>query len=96
MVCPYFSKIAVSPCPCPCNIGKQWQALQAIFRCWDIKSKFHGSHFVDISCVRRGGNKVAHILAQYAIIIENELYWMEDSPPPVIEALYQDCLNMNE
>ena len=21
---------------------------------------------------------------------------MEDSPPPVIEALYQDCLNMNE
>ena len=35
-------------------------------------------------------------MAQYAIIIENELYWMEDSPPPVIEALYQDCLNMNE
>ena len=54
---------------------------------------------VSISCVRKGGNKVAHILAQYARNIAEELYWMywmEDSPPPVLEALYQDCLNINE
>ncbi|KAK9995674.1 hypothetical protein SO802_020360 [Lithocarpus litseifolius] len=54
----------------------------------DIKSSIRGLHFADISCVRRGGNKVAHILAQYARNIDNELYWMEDPPPPVIEALY--------
>ncbi|XP_075653237.1 uncharacterized protein LOC142623675 [Castanea sativa] len=62
----------------------------------DIKCSIRGLHFADISCVKRGGNKVAHILAQYARNIDNDLFWMEDSPPPVLDALYQDCLNMNE
>ena len=57
----------------------------------DIKCSICGLHFADLSCIRRGENKVAHILAQYARNIDNELYWMGDSPPPVIEALYQDC-----
>ena len=54
----------------------------------DIHCSLHGLHSVSISCVRRGGNKVAHILAQYARNITDELYWMEDSPPLVLEALY--------
>ena len=54
----------------------------------DIHCCLHGLHSVSISYVRRGGNKVAHILAQYARNISDELYWMEDSPPPVLEALY--------
>ena len=44
------------------------------------------------SKIRRGGNKVAHVLAQHARNLEDELYWLEDSPSPVLEALYQDAL----
>ena len=62
----------------------------------DIKCNICGLHYASISCVRREGNKVAHILAQYARNIADELYWIKDSTPLVIEALYQDCLNMNE
>jgi len=54
----------------------------------DIKCSIYGLHFADISCIRRGGNKVAHILAKYTRNIDHELRWMEDFPPPVIEALY--------
>ena len=61
-----------------------------------IKCSIRGLHSTSISCIRRKGNKVAHILAQYTRNIADELYWMEDSPPPVIEALYQNCLNINE
>ena len=28
MSCPYFSKIAVSPCPCPCNIAYYKNSIQ--------------------------------------------------------------------
>lgn len=42
------------------------------------------------------GNRVAHILAQYARNVTGELYWIEDAPPSVLEALYHDCLNINE
>ena len=62
----------------------------------DIHCSLCGLHSVSISCMRRGGNKAAHILVQYARNITDELYWMEDSPPPGLEALYQDCLNINE
>ena len=39
-----------------------------------------------------GGNRVAHVIAQHARNISNDMYWMEDSPPPAMEALYQDSL----
>ena len=54
----------------------------------DIKCSICGFQFADISCIRRGGNQIAHILAKYARNVENELLWIEDSPPSVIEALY--------
>ena len=47
----------------------------------DIHCCLHGLHSVSISCIRRGGNKVAHILAQLARNITDELYWIGDSPP---------------
>ena len=43
-----------------------------------------------------GGNMVAHSLARYAKNLSNEMYWLEDSPPPAVEALYQDSLHINE
>ena len=42
-------------------------------------------------CIRRGGNRVAHVLAQFARNITEDMYWMEDVPPIVREALYQDA-----
>ena len=62
----------------------------------DIQCSLCGLHLVSISCARRGGNRVAHILPQCARNITNDLYWIEDSPPLVLEALYHDCLNINE
>ena len=40
---------------------------------------------------KKGGNKVAHVLAQYARTIIDDMYWMEDLPPLAMEALYQDA-----
>ena len=41
---------------------------------------------------KEGVNRVAHVIAQHARNISNDMYWMEDSPPPAMEALYQDSL----
>ena len=62
----------------------------------DIRSYFGGLHSASISWVRRGGNMIAHLLAQYARNISDEMYWLEDSPPPAVAALDQDSLHLNE
>lgn len=50
-----------------------------------------GLQWVSVCCIRRGGNRVAHVLAQYARnTLDEDVYWMEDSPPPAIDALYCD------
>ena len=47
--------------------------------------------WVSVCCIRRGGNQVAHVLAQYARnSLDEDVYWMEDSPPPAVDALYRD------
>ena len=59
----------------------------------DIRHLIHCLEWVSISFTRRGGNKVAHALAQHARnSLDNDVYWMEDSPPPAVEALIQDVL----
>ena len=58
----------------------------------DVHQLIRGLHRVNICCTRRGGNRVAHVIVQYARNISNDMYWMEDSPPPTMEALYQDFL----
>ena len=52
-----------------------------------------GMHWVNFSCIRRGGNRVAHAaLAQHARNISEDVFWMEDSPPLALNALYHDSL----
>ncbi|KAL0011169.1 hypothetical protein SO802_006277 [Lithocarpus litseifolius] len=59
----------------------------------DIRHLVHCLEWARISITRRGGNKVAHALAQHARnSLDNNVYWMEDSPPPAMEALIQDVL----
>ena len=33
---------------------------------------------------------------RYAKNLSDEMYWLEDSPPLAVEALYQDSLHINE
>ena len=34
---------------------------------------------------------MAHVLAQYARNLDEDLFWLEDSPPPALAALYHDA-----
>ena len=49
----------------------------------DIRHLIWGLQWTRVCCVRRGANKVAHALTQYARnSLDEDLYWMKDSPPP--------------
>ena len=39
---------------------------------------------------------VAHSLARFTRNIVDALYWMEDKPPPAVDALHFDGLRINE
>lgn len=54
-----------------------------------LSSDFHS---VTVSHVRREGNKPAHILAKYALSIDDSIVWMEESPSCVEQALIQDSV----
>ena len=61
----------------------------------DIRHLIRGLHWSSVCYIRRGGNRVAHALAQYARhTLDEDLYWMEDSPPPAMDALYHDLLSI--
>ena len=61
----------------------------------DIRHLIRGLHWAAICCVSRSGNRVAHALAQHARFrLDEDVYWMEDSPPPAIDALYHDLLSI--
>ena len=54
----------------------------------DIHHLIRGLQWSSVCCIRRGGNRVAHALAQCTRnTLDDDLYWQEDSPPPAIEAL---------
>ena len=58
----------------------------------DVRHLVCGMHWVNFNCIRRGGNRVAHSLAQHARNIVEDVFWMEDSPPPALNVLYHDSL----
>ena len=58
----------------------------------DIRPLMSGLQWISTSKIRRGGNKIKHVLAQHARHLDYDLYWLEDSPPPALEALYQDLI----
>ena len=57
----------------------------------DIRHLLRSLQWVSVCCIRRGGNQVAYALAQYARNnLDEDVYWMEESPPPAMDALYRD------
>ena len=62
----------------------------------DIKGLTRSFRNVSFSYVRRAANSVAHGLARYAKNIHEDMYWMEENPPPVLEALCYDFSQLNQ
>ena len=60
----------------------------------DVKCLMSGLQYVSINSIRREGNKVAHVLARNVKNTLDDMSWLEDSPPPVVDALYQDLINI--
>ena len=46
----------------------------------DIHHLIHGLYWAIPNQIRRGGNTVTHVLTQYARNLDEDLYWLEDSP----------------
>lgn len=53
----------------------------------DVKCFLTGLQYVSVKCISRERNKVTHVLAKHARNIFRDMYWMEDSPPPAVNAL---------
>ena len=43
---------------------------------------------------KRSANTVAHLLARHAKNVTHDVIWLEDSPPPVVQALYLDSISI--
>ena len=61
-----------------------------------VKCLMNGMQNVYVNSIRREGNMVAHGLARFAKNVSEDMYWLEDSPPSVVDELYFDMLNLNE
>ena len=62
----------------------------------DVKCHINGMQNVYVNSIRGEGNMVAHGLARFAKNVSEDMYWLEDSPPPVVDELYFDMLNLND
>ena len=62
----------------------------------DIRTLVAGFRSCTIGCVKRSANFVAHSLARFASHLDDELVWLEESPPPGLEALYLDARFLND
>lgn len=57
----------------------------------DIWCLAAGFRFFSSNCVRRNANSVAHALARFARLIDNEIIWLEEDPLPAEDELYLDA-----
>ena len=49
-----------------------------------------GLQWTQVLFARKSANIAGHALARYAKDVLDEVVWIEDSPPPTVEALYFD------
>ena len=62
----------------------------------DIKWLTQSFRKVSFSYMRRAANSMAHGLARYAKNVHEDMYWMEENPPPMLEALCYDFSQLNK
>ena len=61
----------------------------------DIWCLAAGFRTITYNCVRRSANSVAHALARFARLLDQEIVWLEEDPPPAMDALYLDSSFLN-
>ena len=49
---------------------------------------------VEFRGISHTANEVAHSLARFARHLREDIVWLEDSPPPTLEALYLDSISI--
>ena len=59
---------------------------------WCLAASFRS---ISSNCVRCSANSVAHALARFARLIDDEIIWLEEDPPPAVDALYLDFSFLN-
>ena len=59
-----------------------------------IKSQLPHFRVAEVSHVKRQGNVPAHLLAQYAVHVEDYVAWLEECPSPIARACTQDVLSL--
>ena len=62
----------------------------------DIGCLTAGLHRVVFNCIKHSANSMAHSLARYANVLDEEVVWLEESPPPARDALFFDSSFLNE
>ena len=70
------------------------ESIRVCHRCWVLGAD--SGTYVSFSCIRRNANSVAHSLARYANGLDEDVVWLEDSPPPALDALSFDLSSLNE
>nr|POE66876.1 hypothetical protein CFP56_71483 [Quercus suber] len=61
----------------------------------DIHCIAGGLRHMEIKSIRQSANRVAHSLARYTRHIDEDIAWLEDSPPPALEGLYVVSLSVS-
>ena len=65
-----------------------WSRLGNLYE--DIRCLARRLRLVEFRAIRHAANRVAHSLAQFARNLREEVVWLEEDPPPALEALYVD------
>ena len=69
-----------------------WSRLGNLYD--DVRCLAERLRFMEFHCIRRTANGIAHTLARFARHISEDCIWLEDSPPPALEALYVDSVSL--
>ena len=57
----------------------------------DIRHLLGALEWASMSCTKRNGNRVAHVLARYAQNVNVDLFWMEEVPSVAVEFVNIDA-----
>nr|XP_023924316.1 uncharacterized protein LOC112035715 [Quercus suber] len=58
----------------------------------DVLCLLNGFRRSQVQFAKRSANMLAHLLARHAKNGSHDVIWMEESPPPVVQALYLDSI----
>ena len=57
----------------------------------DIRHLMGALEWISVSCTKRNGNMVAHVLARYAQHVNSDLFWMEEVPSVALDFVNFDA-----